>query len=273
MPEDLETINKSELPFADLLPQVAEEIPHIVEVLQRAQNNRTKVLNAKARGVRLAGLNQWLGYLKELEAAFLDPRLEPLRFLMVRIRMNYDAAIEATLTGMPSVVNDSMRDVMEIELLLQDFAATPANVQRWLAADEKLVMDEFAPKHLRRRKASRLGIQPKDLSDTQYYKGHSRALHVQPRSYPHERRGLVEMGHPIFDDFLFWELLGHALQLCETLESLVNSLAPGLTISTDILTRLGKVGEGYKRVREWNQIMGALVEAHRESGAAVSDEE
>ena len=127
MPEDLETINKSELPFADLLPQVAEEIPHIVEVLQRAQNNRTKVLNAKARGVRLAGLNQWLGYLKELEAAFLDPRLEPLRFLLVRIRMNYDAAIEATLTGMPSVVNDLMRDVMEIELLLQDFAATPAN--------------------------------------------------------------------------------------------------------------------------------------------------
>jgi hypothetical protein len=134
-------------------------------------------------------------------------------------------------------------------------------------------MDEFAPKHLRRRKASRLGIQPKDLSDTQDYKGHSHALHVQPRSYPHERRGLVEMGHLIFDNFLFWELLGHALQLCETLESLVNSLAPGLTISTDIRTRLGKVIEAYKRVREWNQIMGALVEAHLESGAAVSDEE
>jgi len=242
-----------------------DTVPNIAEILKKAHQNRTAILNTRARGIRLAGLDEWLGYLKDLEVEFTRPRLAPIKFLLARVCSDYEAAIEATLSGFPCVVFDSMRDVMEVDLLLQDFAADPEQVKLWLEADSKKLMYDFAPKHLRKRKAKRLGVDdPRKLPDSRDYAGHCHALHVQPRTFPHERRGLIEVGHPALDDFCFWEMLGHALGLCATFRDLITALAPGSTVAADPIQRLPKLHEAYSRVRDWNSLMGEVTKASQQ---------
>jgi hypothetical protein len=258
---------KSNIPYGDKLAELPSSIPHVAELLIRAHNNRTKSLNLRAHGIRLSGLDEWIGYLKELEAGFDEPHLKSIKFLVIRIRSNYEVALEATLAGIPSAVFDSMRDAMEVDLLLQDFAADKDRIDLWLVADNKMLMNEFAPKHLRRRKAKRLGlVSVRDLADTRDYGAHSHALHVQPGVHAYERRGLVELGHPVLDDFCYWEMLGHALSLCETIEALLKSLAPHLSIASNLDARLPKLHKAHVSVLEWNEIMRALATAVEESG-------
>jgi hypothetical protein len=236
-------------------------------VLARAHANRTKVLYTRAAGIRFSGLDEWMGYLNELETAFEDSRLLLIKFLVSRIRSDYEVAIEATLAGLPCAVFDSMRDVMEVNLLLEDFAADKNRLSSWLSADNKTLIHEFMPKHLRQRKAKRAGLaHVKDLTDSRDYFAHSHALHVQPQVYPYERRGLVELGHPVLDDFCYWEMFGHALSLCATLEALVKTLAPDLTITSQVDVRLPKVHEAWVRVHELPQLMNALAQAAEKSG-------
>lgn len=248
--------------YDEIVRQVHHSLPHLADILKRAHDNRSKLLNERAKGIRFEGLNEWIGHLKILETIFADPRIHTLKFLVVRTRSNYEAAIEATLSGLPSVVFDSMRDVMEVDLLLQDFVANPSNINLWLNANNRTLMDIFAPKHLRKRKAERLGLTARNqLPDTRDYDGHSHALHVQPVVYPHERRGLVELGHPVFDDFCFWEMLGHARSIAETINSLLREVATEFASADDLKTRLPKLTHAHKQVLEYSEIMNGLARA------------
>ncbi len=60
--------------------------------------------------------------------------LSRLAFLVTRSAADFETATEATLSGYLSVAVDAMRDVMEIENLLLDFAVSPAHIDEWLAA-------------------------------------------------------------------------------------------------------------------------------------------
>ena len=161
-----------------------------------------------------------------------------------------------------------------MDLLLQGFAATPANISLWLNANNRTLMDTFAPKHLRARKAQQLGLRDRNqLPDTRDYSGHSHALHVQPRVFPHERRGLVKPGHPIFDDFCFWEMLGHALSIAETINGLLKDVAAELASADDLKTRLPRLAHAYKQVLEYSEIMNAFARATRSGeGKRASDQ-
>jgi hypothetical protein len=120
-------------------------------------------------------------------------------------------------------------------------------------------MNTFAPKYLRDRKARRLGLaKANQLPDTRDYGGHSHALHVQPKTYPYERRGIVQLGDPVFDDFCFWEMLGHALSIAETINSLLSKTAVDLASVEDLKARLPKLTHAHKQTLEYNEIMMAL---------------
>ncbi len=237
--------------------------PHLTDVLTRAHRNRTDRLSERARGARLEGLDEWLAYLHELEKAFCaEPSLAELAFLIGRICADYETAIEAALSGLHSVVFDTMRDVMEIWMLLRDFAYDPARISIWLAASDRELLDEFSPKALRRRNASRLGVEPKDLQETADYRGHSRSLHVSPKSLPWERRGIVP---PSTDQFMvdmcYWELFSHAESIAVVVRELTARLAPGKRVGRDAATELPCVAKAYERVEEMKSIFFGLLKA------------
>jgi hypothetical protein len=78
--------------------------------------------------MRLKGLEQLYTYLDAaIESYSLIPKLAVLAFLVRRVRADFETALEATLSGYQGVASDAMRDVMEIEGLLLDFAAHPTN--------------------------------------------------------------------------------------------------------------------------------------------------
>ena len=61
-----------------------------------------------------------------------------MAFLVERAEADFQTAIEATLSGYQGVAADAMRDVMEIECLLLDFAVNGGGADEWLNADESL---------------------------------------------------------------------------------------------------------------------------------------
>jgi len=99
-----------------------------------------------------------------------------------------------------------MRDVMEIEFLLRDFAAEPRNLDTWLAADFKTLSDRFRANHLGQRHAGRLGKRPEELGEHSDYKAHSFALHVTPWPSPFSAKGFRGADVSFGIDMAFWEL-------------------------------------------------------------------
>lgn len=70
-------------------------------------------------GARFQGLDELL------QAFTANPTLHRIARLIHRSRADLETATEAILSGYVAVVADAMRDVMEIENLLLDFAVNP----------------------------------------------------------------------------------------------------------------------------------------------------
>src|SRR6266536_812036 len=103
--------------------------------LQRAQQQRAHQAASLLHGARFKGLDALLCRSSEAARGFeADPMLSRLAFLVTRSAADFETATEATLSGYLSVAVDAMRDVMEIENLLLDFAVSPAHIDEWLAA-------------------------------------------------------------------------------------------------------------------------------------------
>src|SRR6266498_3914098 len=117
------------------LAELAAERPRLAAALQRAQQQRAHQAASLLHGARFKGLDELLRRLDELARGFeADPMLSRLAFLVTRSAADVETATEATLSGYLSVAVDAMRDVMEIENLLLDFAVSPAHIDEWLAA-------------------------------------------------------------------------------------------------------------------------------------------
>lgn len=123
----LDTAPQGGVSYAQRLVGAEHDLPHCARLLARAQQNRETRLAALARGRRLRGLDQLSEVLATYSAAYRsDGRLARMAFLVTRVEAHFAVALEASLSGMHSVVHDEMRGVMEIEFLLRDFAITPA---------------------------------------------------------------------------------------------------------------------------------------------------
>jgi len=78
------------------------------------------------------------------------------------------------------IVFESMRDVMEIELLIREFQNGPQRIQEWAQSDNATLKKKFAPGVLRQIHANRLGVKPQDLPEHSDYQAHSVGVHVTP---------------------------------------------------------------------------------------------
>jgi len=255
--------------YEQIVESIRSSHPHLHETLHKAQSNRIDRLAVRAKGLRLDGLDEWLGYLKNLEAAFeSEATLSQVSFLIKRIRDDFETAIEASLSGLHSIVFDTMRDVMEIWMLLQEFAHDPARLPKWLGSSDQELANDFAPRELRRRQAARLGVKREDLPETTDYRGHSRSLHVSPKSFPWERKGIVSKESDEFmTDMCYWEMFGHAKSIAIVVTNLAAALAPGKKIGWDVSTELPRVAKAYEAVMQMQSIFLALLKAANETSA------
>src|SRR5262245_19674303 len=107
--------------YTDTLAAVTKGFSDVGAVLAKAHQNRTDLIRQYASGFRMRGLNEIFGYLLSAETAYLaDTKLSAIVFLPARVKGKLEISLEATLSGMPTVVCDCMRDLMEMELLLDD---------------------------------------------------------------------------------------------------------------------------------------------------------
>jgi len=208
--------------FQNMLQKVERSSPRVAAALRRAQENREGSLKRWQDDRRIQGLDHLLAYL-EAASRFVAtyPRLSKIAFLVQRALDDFEVALEATASGTNSVVFDAMRDVLEIEYLLSDFAAKPENIERWLAADDRLRSKEFTPASLRQRKAARLGVKSADLPTAKDYKGHSQLLHVSPHLHPFALNGIMSNRNGIQLASCFWDMYLHGAHLAAGLLELI----------------------------------------------------
>jgi hypothetical protein len=138
--------------YASILKHLVVDSKRLGSVLEEAEIRRAAALSRLTDDVRLKGANDLLGQLDHIATAFAtEPRLRKLTFLIRRAIADFETALEATLSSYTAVAFDAMRDVLEIDYLLRDFAVDQQLIDEWLNADEKTLLNKFSPGSVRKR--------------------------------------------------------------------------------------------------------------------------
>ena len=178
--------------YGTKLVELGRSVPRLAAALQQAERHRTERVAALVGGARFRGLDELLRHLDELFHAFnADPIFRRISFLIDRSRADVETAIESILSGYLAVAADVMRDVMEIQNLLLDFAVNPAHIDEWLTAEDgRTGLGKFRAARVRNRLHA-AGEEPyATTSESPYYRSHSEAMHVNPRQ-EHRRLGVI----------------------------------------------------------------------------------
>lgn len=247
--------------YDDQLKALSEDYPRLAAVLQRAHQNRGERLHRYRRGLRLAGLEELMDHLQQLEEVFQKSRkLRRLAFLISRLHGDFCTAIEAGLSGYFAVAMDAMRDVMEIEFLLREFYWESGAIDEWLQADERELWRKFRPAVLRQKHANRLGVRVDQLSESIDYKGHSRFLHVTPMPSMFGGPGLTAPWMPFGDDACFWEMYEHGRRILFAVHHLRRKLARHVRSPWGPWRGLRAFRRGWRATQEMQAIAKAFVE-------------
>lgn len=251
--------------FRVLLEQLSARCPTVASGLRTAEDNRTRRLGSYLQGVRIAGLEELLTHLVQVEQAFATRiDLRPIASLAARARADFVTALDALLSGFHSVAVDAMRDVMEVEFLLREFRHAPSKIKIWAQADFKQLNDQFRPAVLRQLHANRVGAKPQDLAEAADYKAHSSFLHVTPYQGPFGGPGIVADSVPFAADGCFWEIFEHARRLLFEFHALKRVVARRLPMPAGPRRGLKAVREAWRRTQEMQAIFLALIEASAE---------
>lgn len=219
-----------DLLYVEILGLLEAQGSKVVEPLLRehhhARGNRLFALMTLI--VVLPGFDQVLLQCSQLNAYFDGTKqLKLIAFLVRRAQADIEIAIEALLVGRQALVSDAMRDVMEIEMLLRDFAARPSSIADWVSADERTLRNRFSPKEIRRRLANDLypgkGF---DLPEADEYAVHSSVLHPSPHGNAHQekqRDATMHDGRVLFES---GEVLEHAIRLFVACDALIDAMGP-----------------------------------------------
>jgi len=126
--------------------------------LEQIGRNRKELTRKSWIRFRLRGLEDFLRELNRLAIICLgfDKSITVSR-LVVRALHDFILAVDGTLSGQHVIVFESMRDVMEIELLIREFQNGPQRIQEWAQSDNATLKKKFAPRVLRQIHANRLG--------------------------------------------------------------------------------------------------------------------
>jgi hypothetical protein len=251
-----------EADYSVALQRLADTRPRLARALQQAERLRTDRLRLYLPGKRLAGLEQLLRYLDALSKAYVSSGdLAKLVFLLQRVASDFETALEATLSGYQGVAADAMRDVMETEYLLLDFATHPDHADEWLSSDRDARLRKFAPSKLRKRLID-AGIPP--FSDDGWepvdYRAHSESLHVSPQIPLVGARGIEP--HPdgsMLSDAGFIEMFEHGWRFIQAAE-LLRFVHAGEPADLLQLAPLDEFFDSRDRTREMLVIVVATLE-------------
>jgi hypothetical protein len=260
--DPLMTVTEKVPTYTENLAVLVQRHPRLAQRLLDAEESRRSQLAKLIDGARLSGVDELLRHLDAVSEAFrADPALRDLAPLIQRIAAEFETAVEATIAGYLAVVTDAMRDVMETEMLLLDFAVEPARIVEWLAATSQERFRKFKPVVLRDRlRAAGIGRYRNLVTDPDY-KGHSEALHVSPNQHPLFLKGMQHERDLLVPDGGFWELFEHARRVLYAIDALRDRVAsspwPEIRRGTDLLVFL----DGWARTQQMQLIYMSLLRA------------
>jgi hypothetical protein len=240
------------------LKAAERDLPVLVDLLGRSEANRVvrfKALSGTAGQLR--ALEEILTYTKELEVYFRsEEQVSQVAFLLRRVHGDFATAIEALLSGFHKTVLDSMRDVMEMELLFRDFTLHRGHIGEWLTASEKLRRDKFQAGSLRQRYAASMGQAPGDMRDATDYRGHSMLLHVLPYENPIVWATPSEARDAIGSLVCLYDILEHAHSLFAAVNGFCDSFKLSYPAAKEFLKSTPAVWEECEKY--WDQVAPIL---------------
>jgi hypothetical protein len=161
-----------------MLEESAEHYPLATEALMRADRHRPRRWEQFIDPLDVHAIDLLLSFLIESSDALAASAYDDLDFLPTRIADDVRMSLEGMLSGYLQVASDAMRDVIETELLVRDFALDSRQIDRWRNADEGLLWQDFRPGQCRKRQANALGVPIADVPGTTDYNAHSQLLHA-----------------------------------------------------------------------------------------------
>lgn len=248
--------------YSKLLATLEQSRPLLARALALAEQRRSQRLASLLDGMRLRGLEQLFTYLDAAGKAYADlPAIAGVAFLVERVKADFQTALEATLSGYQGVAADAMRDVMEIEYLLLDFAADGGSANEWLIADESLRRSKYRPVRVRERLQQR-GIEPFGNDDFEPldYKAHSESLHVNPGPSATATRGPDPLVDPVpfYGDFGFIEMFEHGNRILLAIE-LLRVIAMGAPDDYEPLTPRDEFDDAHARTHQMQLMVVGLI--------------
>jgi hypothetical protein len=243
--------------YQSALRRLVAECPTLGRPLAHANKIRTERLQFFLDNTgRLEGLDTFSAFLDAATKWFREfPELNPITFLLARAGADFVTAVEATISGFHAVAWESMRDVMEIELLLAEFTDDPAQMEKWRTASKRVRRNVFSHGELRKRKAMRLGLSLSELPDTVDYGGHSTVLHVNPVRNPFGNRGLSRSGMDVGSDACFWDIYQHAQNLFKVILDLFGKFGESREVEGWKPPSIERFIEEYREVMEIQEVI------------------
>lgn len=254
-------MNPTNQSYDAALAELALALPRLAAALHRAERQRAQRTASLLRGARFRGVDQMLRWLDDLVSAFAaDDAVRRIAFLMHRSRADLETATEATLSGYVAIAADAMRDVMEIENLLLDFAVNPSHVDEWLAADRKALLGKFGPARIRDRLHAAGEGRYAASAESIDYRAHSAALHVSPHRDLVASRGFsTDQGWA--GDAGFWEIFEHMGRLRRAIQRVTGVLTPGSAVDQLAGHQLADAEDAWKRTQDMQAVYMKLLEA------------
>jgi len=251
--------------YEAVLAQLAGERPRLATALRQAQQQRGRQAAALLPGARFKGLDELPRHLDDLTRAFeADSLLDRLSFLIARSTADFETALEATLSGYLAVATDAMRDVMEIENLMLDFAVVPEHIDEWLTADERTLRNKFSPASVRKRLHASGEGRYAATAESLDYRAHSAALHVSPRQHPIAATGFsADRGWN--GDAGLWEIFEHARRLRLSIRRLTSALHPDSSLNQLANQDLHDLQDAWQRTQEMQTTYLSLLQASAET--------
>jgi hypothetical protein len=250
-----------------------EKLAILGTALKQMERNRGDLEKKPWIQLRLEGLEEFLRELNRLAIICVAfDKTGAVSRLAVRAIHDFIIAVDGALSGQHVVVFESMRDVMEIELLVREFKSQPQRIREWVESDNEALKKNFAPNALRQLHAKRLGVKPQDLPENADYQAHSIMLHVTPsREIPPfgRREIIVDPSDPFAADACFWEIFRHARSLFSRLWELLEGKAP----NPEKNTRLRKFVVAHASVERSMKLYYGILEAITEQLAKVPVED
>lgn len=229
---------------------------------EQTERNRMELKQRSSINVRLEGLEAFLRELNTLAVICLAAdKTGAVSGLAVRALHDFILAVDAALAGEHVTVFESMRDVMEIELLIREFQNQRHRIREWIESDNDTLKRKFTPRVLRQLHANRLGLKPQDLPEHADYQAHSIGVHVTPFAGipPFGSRDMItDCSDPFAVEACFWDIFAHARSF---LTRLLEFLGSSSSSHFEKNTRLRRFVRAHTEIKKSQALYYGILEA------------